>query len=334
MDNIEQSLKVSKLLDNIGSNIYGYIYFGLVQNIDEYSSKLEIIMKYVDFFIKNGGINDFKFNPNMQSITNYIFLKNINKVLFENHNNEQIKSLIENKIKSVHKKNNQKYKNGFIDNNIDEKQYGKKNTIFDSDILVFVLPISMYYDDFDKIIEISVHITKLIQNNIISIVSSIVMCSFVYMAKNKIDIEKWAKKIFELIQTDKVKKYLDLEDNANMIQYIEVLKIWDLYLNFRFVDNKVSINLSDDNKMFQISKFTEFTCKNYKLGSDCVNCAIIVYDTLLTEEGNFERCVFKSMLLFGQVVVIGGVLGFLYPLLYKYENIPKKLFINSSSQTQ
>lgn len=359
MVDIKKFIKYVKIFDLISINIYKNVFDNFSRgnktfNINiKNTEDVEILIEYVSYFISNGGITNFEFNKSISYSSNFVLLEafinkfnknnddknmllNIKKIIKETFN-KKIKNTINDELENYENNNFFQHliatENAIEKIDYDDKYIGLENNNGNSDICVRVMFLGVIYsDDLDKMIDVVIKMTKLTHNNIVSMMSAVISAYFVYLSVNKIEIEKWIFYILELIGSEKIKKYFDLSVNANMAKYIIVLKYWDLYKNIRFDEKKIKKTKSDNNLLFKIKfygkfvyNWTENYTNNFILqGEDCVSCNIIVYDVLLNSNGNIEKCIYYGLLIAGQVVSIGGLLGGLYSLLYNNDEIIDK----------
>jgi ADP-ribosylglycohydrolase len=343
---IKEFLGVSFMLDLLGSNIYNDISLILLDVIKNPHDNGEVLIEYISSFIASGGLSGYIFNVKIDSsfnihIMNDIFfsfiksMKKSDKEIFLN-----IKKNLKTTFKEISKhysiyknKNTENYDKtlqmiSYIEE--DEKYEGIANDNISSDICVIIMPIGfIHYKELDKMVEWTVKITKLTHNNTTSILSAIISSYFVSMAMNKIPIENWCNNIIGLVNSDNVKKYINLDVNQNMIEYSNFVKIWVDYISLRFNEKKVKKTRSDENLLFKL-KFYEKYAQNKVganfIGEDCISCLIVVYDSLLMCEDNFERLIYYGMLIPGNVISIGGLIGALWGIIYGMDNIPKNMF--------
>jgi ADP-ribosylglycohydrolase len=349
-DKIESLLIVSFLLDLIGSNIYYIKYKDLLKIIKNPNDLGEILIEYTSYFLENGGINNFDFNKNIQNSSNIIFMMSLFIVLLEYENDNKIMHYIKKNMlitfTNIFKSNDINFiiESGLIEDTIsdsiiisglteeaiskikfDDNYIGEINNNFSSDICVRIIPIGIiYFNNIDKLITMSLQITKLTHNNIISILSSIAASYFVSLAINNIPIEQWSYELIKLFESDKIKKHINLNDNKISMVYFTFMKYWIKYNEIRFEETKIKKTKSDENLIFKVKFYQKFIYDENEmiLGKDCLNCIIISYDVLLNCNGNFEKIIYYAMLIPGEILAIGGFIGALFGLTYRTTNIP------------
>jgi ADP-ribosylglycohydrolase len=345
-DKIKSLMIASSLLDLLGSNIFYSVTSDLIDVIKNPYDNGEILMEYVSHFITNGGLTKYKFSENFSTSSNIILMLSLFNVLSKNKNID-----IENddfflEIKKGIKERYLKIFDTQITLNITagklsteymitkikyEKDYfGFENPNISSDICVIIIPVGIIYNnDIDKMIKLAIKITKLTHNNITSILSSIASAYFISLAYNEIPIEVWGEQMIELIKSQTIKKYIDLNNNNNLMEYTNFIKNWTDYLELRFIEKKIKFTQSDNNFLYKLKlykKYAQYSYEKYSefvnvIADDCISCLIVTYDILLTSNDNFEKIIYQGILIPGNNITIGGILGALYGLINKSNNI-------------
>src|SRR6185312_3076439 len=102
------------------------------------------------------------------------------------------------------------------------------------------------------------------------------------------------------------------------------LRIFQNYRDTKFDGKKILRTKNSTSLVYKTKYFKKFSydLENKKTYDDCVSCLIIAYDALLECDGNFEKAIYYGILIHGQIVSIGGLLGGLFGILY-YDSIPK-----------
>jgi ADP-ribosylglycohydrolase len=345
---------LSCILDLFSANIYLNVYDILLNEQKNPNDAGEILSEYLSHVIANGGISKYKFDDNIENTSNIFLMLSIVKMIIDvDNSNDSNISLFE--LKKTIKKTlddllsdefYSKKMRGYLSKirygtedsiknlSLDDKFIGNKNNNYNSDICVYTIPFGYYYNnDVEMMINNCVKLIKLTHYNVISILSGITSSYFISMAYNKISIEKWAKLVLELLSSEKIKKYLELDTNENMSEYISCMKIWNNYVETRFTftgnadntDYKVKKTKSDNNLIFKMKFYKRFTYESdkYIQGEDSISCLIMTYDALLNCEGNFEKMMYYSILTPGNGISIGCLIGELYNLIYGLNDVPK-----------
>lgn len=336
-DKIKSGLIVSGLLDLIGANIFITITQDLKNIIVNSKDNGEILMEYISHFISNGGITNYSFDDRIYNSSVFVVMSSLlsNLYKFKEKTKEKkffiIKKIIKESFLNYMKDNIQELKISYssdvnntehmINNiNFDDNYIGLENKNISSDICIIVIPIGiLYYNDTDNLIEYVVQITKLTHYNTTSILAALTTCFFVSQCLLETPIEKWIQNILEILNSKKVKKYIDFDKNENMMEYSNFIKNFIEYSELRFSEGKIKKFKSDDNLLYKLKFYNKYVQNKNSwipLGDDCISCLIIAYDSLLTAEDNLEKNIYNSLLIPGNNIVIGGLLGILYGLMY------------------
>lgn len=349
-------LLVSTIFDMLSTQIFIDITLKVNENkYVNFDDAAEIYIHYISYFINNGGMNNFEFNKYLYpSNINYVVA--MNNILNENKNKKKLFIDIKKNIKKtfddeinkkyklkILKRNDNNYdgdldmtENALDKINIDDDDYvGEKNNNYLSDLCIRIACLGVYFykeSQHDELINLTVKIIKLTHNNVISILSGITAVFFVVYAMKKINIILWIDMILDLLENNVSKKYINLDDNTNLIEYANFMKIFYEYKNSRFFDKKIKLSRSDESLLYKIKFFNKYRCENSMyLGQDVINCLIMSYDTLLLCGDNVEKIIYYSHLIPGIMFSVNGYLGFLFGIMYGINNIPKNMikFIES-----
>lgn len=339
---IESYFLVCCLLDLFGSNIFGIIYKDLLTVIKNPNDTGEILLEYISFFLSRGGITNFAFEDGFENSSNILFMASLLLVLLNYENDDNlffhIKKSIKVTLEKIYKDVDFKIltdsistDNEMFNIDMDNKYIGKKNANYLSDICVRIIPIGLiYHDDVEKMIQMSIKISNLTHNNTISNLSSIATTYFVSLAIRDIPVEQWCDELIVLLESEKIKKYIDFNDNKNIMDYSTFVKYWMSYRDNKFYGGKIKKTKSDDNLIFRAKFYKNYIYNESDnlLGRDCLNCIIITYDALLSCGGNFEKMVYYGILIPGEIMSISGILGALFGLVYGTKTIPLNFLKN------
>jgi ADP-ribosylglycohydrolase len=356
---IESSFLILCLLDLICNEIYDTLYNELINVIKNPNDNGEILIEYISNYVEKGGITNYTFEKRKNSYNMVLFLSLLNTLL-NNKNDEDDKLLLHIKktikitflkiyqkskknISGGKKKENNSDNDSNYDSNYDyveilnidyDKKYiGNKNKNISSDIFSRIIPIGIvYFDDIDKMIEMCIKITNLTHNNLITKLSSIAICYFAVLAIKKVPIEEWYSNMMDFISSNKIKQYIDFNDNDNnnIMEYSIFMKYLMTYKETRFSEKKIKKSKSDSNLIYRVKFYNNYSYITNKsdypiIGFDCISCLIIIYDTLLCCDGNFDKLIYYGVLIPGKILSIGVVLGFLYGIVYGIKNVPQNL---------
>lgn len=337
-ENYDSFYLVFILMDLLSSNIHYELYDNLSEILNNPDDIGSILSEYISYFINNGGITNFQFSENIMNSANPIFILKITEDVLENNNKKMdVKNILKktlSKIMAGKKFKIRGYSEKITTNAIEkisyDKEYiGHKNKNTTPFICINSMLVGLVCNkskDVELLIKNSVKIGKLTHYNSIGLLSAIASAYFVSLAVQGVQVEKWIDMLLEIINLDMVKKYLDLDENENMIGYVEFLNRWNKYRDSRFVEKKIKKTKSDENLISRMKFYKRFTNDLYTMiGEDSINCLIVAYESLLFCDGNFEKLVYYSLLIPGTVIYIGGYVGGLYGLVYGHQNIPQNM---------
>lgn len=315
---IRKFLKKSEELERLGEIIHQD-----KRTFENYSNQLsDIIVEYISRYIKLGGYTVIK-NIKDKKVKNALFLKELMTKLLDK-NDDDIFLIIKKSQKEHLNELSEISKQELLKLSLDNSYIGNKNDNIETNICVRVMPIGIHFhNDIDKMIEYTVKMAKLTHYNTIGILSAISSVYFTSLAYNEVDISKWFELMLELMKSEKVKKYLDLDDNTNMIDYVKFLTICEKYYDTRFVDNKISISPVYHNLTYRINFYLNLRLKTkgiMGIGNDCINCLIVGYDVLLCCDTNLEKIIYYGMLFRGEINTLGAYIGGLYGLISHKDN--------------
>jgi len=180
----------------------------------------------------------------------------------------------------------------------------------------------------DELIKVSIELSKLTHNSPIGYLAGFTSAYFASLAVREININKWPFMLMNLLESKKIKQYIDFDNIDIQMDYITYVKYWKKYLDTRFVDDKPIKTRSTSNMIFRIKyyyeNFVKDTDADYIGGSGF--CALIMtYDALIDCGGFWEKLVFYSMLHPGDSDTIGAMAGGYYGLLFGFGDVPKKM---------
>lgn len=346
-DKIKSLLIISSLLDILGNNIFYNVTKDLLDIIKNPFDNGEILMEYISHFISNGGLTNYQFSDNFDFSSNIVLMLSLFNVLSKNKklnvNSDELFLEIKKGIKeqyinifeqntTVMKITTHKISTEYMITKIkyDKNYYGFENINISSDICVRIIPVGIIYNDnINNMINIVIKITKLTHNNITSLLSSIASAYFISLAYNGTPIELWGVNMLKLIESKSIKQYIDLDNNVSLMEYSNFIKNWTDYLELRFNEGKIKITKSDLNLLYKLKlykKYSQYSYEKYSefinvIGDDCISCLIIAYDILLTSDDNFEKIIYQGVLIPGNNITIGGILGALYGLIKGSNNV-------------
>ena len=212
------------------------------------------------------------------------------------------------------------------------------NTIFFHDV------------DFNKLLIFNINISRYFNNKPFVYIGCIILSLFVTYIFNKIDIKDWIFNVIEYLENNDLenivydlykKIYKNEKDFINNISNFKedknkVISILKKYILFRFNDKNEIKNYDflryyDLRLFYFINNFSEQYGSQYYIGYSIIETLIIIYDSLVESNNNFELLIQYASLYYGNSCDSGSISFVLFYLLYdrKYliKNIYKKEFI-------
>jgi ADP-ribosylglycohydrolase len=330
---------VAYISDLFCANIYTNVYLKRLKGTIDNEIVSEIILEFIQYYIERGGFSEFEFDDDIYVSSNILMLMNIKKAFI----NSEKKDLITNIKKALKNGYDESKKNRSfgspklakdllptemeIENiKLDDEYTGNKNSNYNSDICVMTMLVGLYYsaeDELENLIDISIKISRLTHNNINGILAGITSAYFISLAVREIDIMKWVFLLIKLLESNLIKKHLDLDDTRNMIEYINYLRHWQIYRDSKFNEGKINKLKSDSSLVFKWKNYKKYKSNESSLFEDAISCLVISYDSLLECDGKFEKIIYYALLLPGLTMTIGAFVGALYGLVYGINNVPK-----------
>lgn len=189
--------------------------------------------------------------------------------------------------------------------------------------------------DFDKLIEISIEMSRVTHNSVIGYLGGFVSALFTSYALQNIDIKKWPFLLMDLYKNKTIEKYIKKKDR-DVEEYYKYAHIffnkWATYIQDKFDENgnviekRTTINLiwrsryyTDNYRYKKDSDLNNYTIPGG--GGDDV--MIIAYDSLLDAGNKWETLVFYAMLHVGDTDTTGCIAAGLYGIIYGMNDIPK-----------
>lgn len=192
-------------------------------------------------------------------------------------------------------------------------------------------------DNLDTLIDMSITLSKLTHNSPHGFLAGLTSAYFVSLAIREIDIIKWPFMLIELVESDKIKKYINFQNNNEFLDYISYIRYWRKYLDTRFVDYKPIKSRSINNMIFRVKYYYENFVKDTQygvIGNSGYCTMIVVYDALLDCDGKWEKIIFYSILYPGITDTIGAIAGGLYGAIYEFGDVPQKMLFYLEEKKQ
>lgn len=185
--------------------------------------------------------------------------------------------------------------------------------------------------DLDNLIEYSIQTSKITHNSPIGFLGGFCTAYFIKLAVNNIPLVNWVYDLIDILQSDKIKKYINIDDDDVYFAYRTSIKIWKIYLDYFFSDEKKPLNLKTSiNLMSRFRLFDELerviSDENIKIiGGNGQTAVIMAYNALLDCDGNWEKLVYYAMLHGGDSDTVGSIAGGLYGAVYGYDKVPENM---------
>ena len=188
-------------------------------------------------------------------------------------------------------------------------------------------------EDLDKLIECSITSSKITHNSPIGFLSGLCTAYFVKLAINKVNLYDWVFLLIELLESKKIKQYIDIDNNDVYDDYRNTLRIWKKYVEMFFSNKKQPLNLKTSiNLLARIKTMIELdesigleSVYKASAGNNGPSSIIMAYNGLVDCHGNWEKLVYYTMLHGGDSDTVGAIAGGLYGILYGYGNVPMRL---------
>jgi ADP-ribosylarginine hydrolase len=199
----------------------------------------------------------------------------------------------------------------------------------------FPIGLKYYSDkDLDKLIEISIISSKITHNSPVGFLGGLGSAYFIKLALNKVNIKKWPEMYIKLLESEEVKKYININNDDEYFDYRSTIRVWkkyvELFLNDSIKEDKIKINLIGRIKLFMnLNEYVYPDSKyNNYAGSTGPTSLIMAYDAVLESNGIWEKVVYYAMLHSGDSDTVGAIAGALYGILYGFKNVPNHLLDN------
>ena len=187
-----------------------------------------------------------------------------------------------------------------------------------------------------QLIETTIMITSITHPNCTAFIGSIASALFTSYALKGMNIETWIFEFITLLESDKIDGIIEkikpdfieyfIEDKKSFIFKLETY-IEDSFNDYNFSISEV-IDIYPDLRIKYYKKFSEDK-KFFSPGSGADDCIIVAYDCLLMSKNNYEKLVYRSMLMIGDSDTVGSIASAWYGAYYGFDNVPLNL-INKS----
>jgi ADP-ribosylarginine hydrolase len=205
----------------------------------------------------------------------------------------------------------------------------------------------VFHDDLDKLIEYSIKSSMITHINPIGFLGGLTSAYFISLALNNIDLYKWPSMLIELIESPKVKSYIDEKNFDMIVQYRHFISLWKKYIEMRFNQKLKPLFLNSHKNLISRTKFHYDFMMNYDIqglqevegkpnemmntiGGSGVTCMIMVYDSLLDAGNSFEKLIYYGMLHAGDSDTVGAIAAGIFGAIYGDDSdvIPHHMLLN------
>jgi hypothetical protein len=140
----------------------------------------------------------------------------------------------------------------------------------------------------------------------------------------------------ELLQSNLIKKYIDIEDEDIYFDYRSTIRVWKKFIDLYFDENnKLKEFKLKNNLLGRITIFLQlndilYPNSEYKniVGGTGPTSVIMAYASIIDGGDNWEKIIYYAMLHSGDSDTVGAIAGALYGILYGLKNVPQHLLKN------
>lgn len=180
-------------------------------------------------------------------------------------------------------------------------------------------------DNRDKLIQYSINSSRITHVNPVGWLGGLSTALFTAYILENIHIYKWIPLMIELVESDKVKKYLT-NGELEKSEYDTFIRYWKSYYESRFKNDKPVKTRSQINPMLRINYYNNLFDKNQgsKRGLSGYSAVIVAYDCLIDAENCWEKLVIYAILNNYDSDTIGAIACGLYGTMYGTFGVPDK----------
>ena len=310
---------------------------------------IRITIEIISEFISLGGIShiDLKdWNISDDTLLNYEIAKFILNIKNKTYNEDDIIKLKRNISKMLDEQIKSKIERGFgsityrsiqaWDDKTDQRNARYNIYSGGNGCSMRTFPIGIAYhkdEDLDILIDTSITTSKLTHNSPIGFLGGFITAYFIKLALNNVPIESWPFMVIDMLESDKIKSYIDRNNDNIYMDYRNSVKVWKKYVDLFFSEDKKPLKLKTSENlisrfkiMYDIDK-SLLEIEYYKniAGGNGQSAIIMAYNAVLDCEGNWEKLVYYSMLHGGDSDTVGAIAGGFYGALYGSSDVPEHL---------
>lgn len=252
-----------------------------------------------------GGLNHFRYNSGIHCNLR------INEIIFDNIQKNILD--LEKTLKGIANLETTNCK--FIELEINTikilKKVGETNKYYS--LIFLAVPFALKINDKKLLIKEISNFIKVFTNDAEHVLATITCGLFIYYAQNDININKWIEHILK-----------DLDGYDGIVEYSDYLNNYD-EINFRnnkFINKKKEDIVLERNNIF----FNNFcSIKNNFFTQNPYEQVLLILDSLLRAEDNWEKLVLFGITNFNDNISISLILGTLYEILFSTSKVNKNL---------
>ena len=190
-------------------------------------------------------------------------------------------------------------------------------------------------EDLDALIQVAVESCAVTHNNGVAFMGSITSAFFTALALQGVNPVTWAGRLLELIDGERVQKYLKKRFPRNWADLSNDIKKfrakWARYIEDSIRDDEYIValdslrSISPAHRMsYYYTNFSEVKSR-YFPGAGSDDSVIIAYDTLLLSGNNFEKLIYNAMIHVGDSDTTGILAASWYGAYYGFANVPSPI---------
>lgn len=188
-----------------------------------------------------------------------------------------------------------------------------------------------------KLIQYAVDSGRMTHVNPIGWMGGVAVALFTSFAIENVPINKWVPLLLEVLSSDVIKKYVNMDKTEELHAYEVFIQAWKTYYEYRFSNGVPSKTKSHTNpvqrlvfynNVFDTSLSGKEDMIGDKYGMSGYSVVIVAYDCLIDADNSWEKLVVYAMLNNFDSDTIGAIAGGLFGALYGFSGVPKNNIIH------